>query len=107
MKYILALLLCGCGSLQQARATFGVTDAYHATDEECRRYDASYLRWGGIAAGSGALAGVGGFVSTQTNDNTARVAAGTAALALGALAATAVFESTENAKRFTEQCTTK
>lgn len=74
-------------------------------EADCDSYDKSYAMWGGIAAGSGALSGLGGLgAALKDDDKTVRISLGVTALIIGGMSATSVFLSQHYASRYTERC---
>lgn len=104
----ISLLTC-CSSLTVQKPSKPPTDPLPSgyTRKQCNRYDSASVVWGGIAAGSGALSGMGALSTSFPEDRGVRVGIGIASLIVGAATAASVYLSHENAQRFSERCAEK
>ena len=96
----LAPFAFGCaGSFEETRGSVRVS-APELT-AQCVSLDGQHRTWGGVAKGSGVLAGgLGAVAALPGESDGARVGLGAGALAAGALAATAVFVSEDAAASY-------
>jgi hypothetical protein len=106
-----SLLGSGCASLIPTPHGGGLNVQEGPTPKECEDIDSSFTLWGGIAAGTGFLAGTGGVgtLATLKTDEMGKTDKGTStilgisSLVVGTISAISVFVSQRKANRFSDR----
>lgn len=91
MLVILLVLSTGCGTFQLGGKPDTASLLKDTAPKNCKRYSTSYLIFGSVAAGSGALAGASGISTIASSDDRVKTGLAATSVSFGVIGAVATF----------------